>query len=191
MEQTDYKFISLSYKLYTIEDGDKDLAEETTDQRPFDFISGLGLTIPAFEKQICGLKAGDSFDFTIKKDDAYGEYDDSQVATLPKTTFEIDGQFDDEHIVEGAIIPLMTADGQRFNGSVSAITDTEVTVDLNHPLAGCDLQFVGEVIESRPATKREVEQMKKIMSGEAGCGCGGNCDGGCKKEGGCGGCGGC
>lgn len=191
-EPTESKYISVTYKLYTIEDGDKDLAEEATTLTPFDFISGMGLTLQVFEDNLSKLKAGDTFDFTIKKEDAYGEYDDTQIATLPKSTFEINGKFDSKHITEGAIIPLMTADGEHFNGSVAKIGDTDVTIDLNHPLAGCDLQFVGKVLESRPATGEEMARVAKILSGEGGCGgCeGGNCESGNCKGGGCGGCGG-
>ena len=179
------KFITVAYKLYTIEDGDRDFAEEATAEKPFEFISGLGLTLPVFEENVKDLKTGETFDFIINKEDAYGIYDERQVVALPKKTFEIDGKFDSEHIVEGAIIPLMNAEGQHFNASVSSITDTEVTVDLNHPLAGCDLHFTGSIIETRPATNEELAAMAKVMSGEGGCG--GNC-GGCSGcgEGGCG-----
>ena len=179
------KFITVAYKLYTIEDGDRDFAEEATAEKPFEFISGLGLTLPVFEEKVKDLKTGETFDFIINKEDAYGIYDERQVVALPKKTFEIDGKFDSEHIVEGAIIPLMNAEGQHFNASVSSITDTEVTVDLNHPLAGCDLHFTGSIIETRPATNEELAAMAKVMSGEGGCG--GNCGGcaGC-SDGGCG-----
>jgi FKBP-type peptidyl-prolyl cis-trans isomerase SlyD len=184
------KFITVAYKLYTIEDGDRDFAEEATAEKPFEFISGLGLTLPVFEEKVKDLKTGETFDFIINKEDAYGIYDERQVVALPKKTFEIDGKFDSEHIVEGAIIPLMNAEGQHFNASVSSITDTEVTVDLNHPLAGCDLHFTGSIIETRPATNEELAAMAKVMSGEGGCGgncggCAGCSDGGC-GEGGCG-----
>lgn len=184
------KFITVAYKLYTIEDGDRDFAEEATAEKPFEFISGLGLTLPVFEEKVKDLKTGETFDFIINKEDAYGIYDERQVVALPKKTFEIDGKFDSEHIVEGAIIPLMNAEGQHFNASVSSITDTEVTVDLNHPLAGCDLHFTGSIIETRPATNEELAAMAKVMSGEGGCGgncggCAGCSDGGC-VEGGCG-----
>ncbi len=184
------KFITVAYKLYTIEDGDRDFAEEATAEKPFEFISGLGLTLPVFEEKVKDLETGETFDFIINKEDAYGIYDERQVVALPKKTFEIDGKFDSEHIVEGAIIPLMNAEGQHFNASVSSITDTEVTVDLNHPLAGCDLHFTGSIIETRPATNEELAAMAKVMSGEGGCGgncggCAGCSDGGC-GEGGCG-----
>ena len=173
------KFITVAYKLYTIEDGDKDFAEEATIEKPFEFISGLGLTLPLFEEKVKDLQAGETFDFVIGKEDAYGIYDDNNVVKLPKKTFEIDGKFDSEHIIEGAIIPLMSSDGQHFNASVSEITENEVTVDLNHPLAGCDLQFVGSIVESRLATNEELAAVAKMMSGE-GCGCGcDHCSGGC------------
>lgn len=190
MEKTENKFITVAYKLYTIEDGEKDFAEEATADKPFQFISGMGLTLPKFESNICSLQKGEKFDFTLSTAEGYGEYDEAQIVNLPKKAFEIDGKFDSEHITEGAIIPLMSPDGQHFNGSVEKVTETEVTVDLNHPLAGCELQFVGEVVDTRLATNEELAAVAKMLSGEGGCGCGncgGNCESGCGKEN-CGGC---
>ena len=46
-------------------------------------------------------------------------------------------------------------------------------MDMNHPLAGCDLNFIGEVIESRPATNEELAEIARMMGG-GGCSCG--CD---------------
>ena len=90
-----------------------------------------------------------------------------------------DGKFDSERIKEGNIVPLQTGDGQRVNASVVEIKPDVVVVDLNHPLAGADLIFEGEIIESRPATNEEIQELVKMMSGE-GCGCGcDSCGGGC------------
>ena len=43
---------------------------------------------------------------------------------------------------------------------------------MNHPLAGADLTFVGEVIESRPATNEEIQEIVNMMGGGCSCGCG-------------------
>lgn len=55
------KFISVSYQLYDITDGKSDLIEQTSDERPFIFVSGMGVTLPAFEEQIVNLAKGESF----------------------------------------------------------------------------------------------------------------------------------
>ena len=97
---------------------------------------------------------------------------------MPKNIFLIDGKFDSERVVEGAVIPLMTAEGQRINGSVVEVKDDVVVMDMNHPLAGCDLNFVGEVVTSRLATNEELAEVARMMSGGCGGGCG-SCGGGC------------
>ena len=176
METVENKYITLAYKLYSIENGEKEFTEEAPAEHPFQFISGLGLTLEAFESQVKDLKKGDKFDFTIKAEEAYGEYDEEHVIDLPKNIFEIEGKFDSERVVEGAVIPLMTSEGQRINGSVVEVKDDVVVMDMNHPLAGCDLNFVGEVTENRPATNDELAEMARMMSGG---GCGGGCNGGC------------
>ena len=75
METVENKYITLAYKLYSIENGEKEFTEEAPAEHPFQFISGLGLTLEAFESQVKDLKKGDKFDFTIKAEEAYGEYD--------------------------------------------------------------------------------------------------------------------
>lgn len=188
MEKAENKYITVAYKLYTIEDGEKDFTEEATTEHPFQFISGLGMTLDAFESQIAGLNEGDKFDFTLSPAEAYGDYDEEHVIDLPKEIFLIDGKFDSEHIVEGAVIPLMTSDGHRVNGSVVEVKDKVVVMDMNHPLAGCALNFVGQVVTNRPATNQELADAARMMSGGCGScgGCGGDND--CDCESGCGGC---
>lgn len=192
------KYYAVSYKLFSIKDGERVMQEETDANDPFVFISGFGTTIPSFEKQIENLTKGDSFDFTIPQTEAYGEYVAERVIELDKQIFHINGKFDESQIYVGAIIPLQNEDGNRFMGNVLEITDSKVKVDLNHPLAGCDLQFQGTITECRDATDEEIVQMINRLSGGGCGGCGGGgchsngeCSGGCNSgEGGCGGCGG-
>ena len=62
METVENKYITVAYKLYTVEDGEKELFEETNAEHPFQFISGLGTTLESFENQITALSKGDKFD---------------------------------------------------------------------------------------------------------------------------------
>ena len=178
------KFIALAYKLYTIDEGERDLAEEATTQRPFIFISGLGMALEAFEQQVVALQAGDKFDFTLSVDQAYGPYDEEYVIDIPKSAFMINGKFDSQHVVKDAVLPLQSNEGERFNGVVVEVKDDVVVIDLNHPMAGCELHFVGEVLENREASPQEYSQAVNMLSGG---GCGGGCGscGGCGSEGGC------
>ena len=173
------KYIAVAYKLYTVDNGESELVEEATDKEPFQFISGYGITLDAFEKEIAGLEKGAEFDFTLQKDDAYGDYEQEHVLDLDKEIFCINGHFDRERIYKDAIVPLQNEDGNRFLGKVVSVGNDKVRIDLNHPLAGKTLNFKGHVVESREATNEEIQGLINRMSGE-GCCCGGHHDdGGC------------
>ncbi len=177
-------FISVSYQLYDASEGKSELIEQTTDERPFIFVSGMGATLPSFEENIAHLAQGEKFDFLLEPSQAYGDRYDERILDLDKAIFCVDGQFDAQHVEVGAIIPLQNEDGNRFNAVVMEIGDSKVKVDLNHPLAGKTLHFQGEVLVSREATAEEVAGMAKLLGGEGGGGCSG-CNGHC-GDGGCG-----
>jgi FKBP-type peptidyl-prolyl cis-trans isomerase SlyD len=179
-------FVALTYDLYVGEENEKELMEQATEEQPLTFYTGLGMMLDKFEAEIAPLKVGDSFDFVIPVDDAYGEYEDEKIIELPKSIFEVDGAIDEEMIAEGNMVPLMDSEGNRINASVVSVGEDIVTVDINHPLAGEDLHFIGKVIEMREATE---EELKAAFS--SGCGCGsGGCDSGGCESGSCGsGCG--
>jgi FKBP-type peptidyl-prolyl cis-trans isomerase SlyD len=130
------------------------------------------MTLDDFESQIVGLQKDAEFDFELTPEQAYGEYEQERVIKVPRSTFEIDGRLDKQYIYEGAVVPLQNADGMRFNGLIAKIDETEVVVNLNHPLAGRSLIFVGEVVDIREATNEEITATLKMLTGEGGCGCG-------------------
>ncbi|MBQ8968905.1 MAG: FKBP-type peptidyl-prolyl cis-trans isomerase [Bacteroidaceae bacterium] len=173
-------YVAVAYRLYTKnQEGKRELVEEATKEQPFQFVSGLGMTLDDFEAHITPLPKDAEFDFELTPEQAYGEYEQERVIKVPRSTFEIDGRLDKQYIYEGAVVPLQNADGQRFNGLIAKIGDEEVTVDLNHPLAGKTLIFVGEVTDIREATPDEITRTLKIITGEGGCGCGCEDCGGC------------
>lgn len=175
------KYITVAYRLYAMLDGNKELLEEAPASHPFQFISGINYTLDRFEKEIVPLAAGSKFEFSIPCAEAYGERDEANVRTVNKSMFcDADGEFDNENIYEGNIIMLNDAQGNQFYANVGEITETEVTLDLNHPHAGKDLIFEGEVITSREATPDEIQGTLNMMQGNSGCGSGcSGCGGGC------------
>ncbi len=184
MDKAQNKFMSVVYQLYTVTDGENKLEEQTGTERPFEFITGFGVALDAFEQQVMKLEKGSSFDFVLQPAEAFGEYDSQGVHKLQRDVFMINGHFDHENIFEGAIITLMDNEDHQFMAKVKKIEEDGVTIDTNHPLAGKTLNFKGEIIENRDATEDEVQHLIKHLTG--GCsGCGHH-----HGEGECGGCGG-
>ncbi|MCQ2310583.1 MAG: FKBP-type peptidyl-prolyl cis-trans isomerase [Paludibacteraceae bacterium] len=169
------KVVTLLYDLYVDGvHGDEELMESATTMRPLTYCHGEGMMLPKFEENMNGLNEGDTFDFRIDHQDAYGEYDTDGVMELPKSMFfNGDGEFDSERVMIGAIVPMNTSDGQVVNAQVCEITNDKVTIDLNHPLAGENLHFVGSVLNVRDVTPAELEAIRHPHK----CGhCKGKCD---------------
>lgn len=173
-----HKVVSASYELYIAgEDGKEELMEKTTEEAPLVWCQGEKMMLPAFEAALEGKEVGDDADFVLKAADAYGEYIDEGLMTLPKKMFfNGDGEFDEERVYVGAVVPMNTVDGQIVKAQVCEITDQEVTIDLNHPYAGEDLHFKVHVLDIRDVTEGELKALHHR-------GCGKCCS---KKSGHCG-----
>lgn len=177
------QFIAVSYQLHSVENEGMTLVEEATEERPYRFISGFGLTLDLFEEAVVNLQAGQEFEVELPPEQAYGHFQPEHVLDLEREVFTVNGRFDAENIYEGAVVPLQNEEGTRFMGRILDVGDKRVKVDLNHPLAGKTLHFKGKVIENREASNEEIAAMVNQMAG--GCGCGGHSEGSCC----CGGCG--
>ena len=157
----------------------EELMEQATQKRPLVYCHGEGMMLPKFEEALAGLEKGARFDFRIMHQDAYGDYDEAGVMELDKKMFyNGDNEFDSDRVYEGAIVPMTTTDGQIVNAQVAHVGIRTVTIDLNHPFAGEDLHFVGEIIHLRPAEPKELEAIRNPHK----CGgCHGNC-GDCSSD---------
>ena len=138
--------VTVRYKLY-IDDPSGDLIEETTDEEPYEFILGSGEQFDAFDKNIRGLKKGDEFSFLVESDQAFGPFDEEAVSDIPKKVFEHDGKIDESLFELYKILPMKDEEGNEFSGVIIGIAEDEVKLDFNHPLAGENIWFDGEVIE--------------------------------------------
>jgi FKBP-type peptidyl-prolyl cis-trans isomerase SlyD len=179
MDKAPNKFMSVIYQLYTVADGESTLQEQTSTERPFEFITGFGIALDAFEQEVMKLEKGSTFDFTLEPAQAFGEYVQEGVHKLGREVFSINGHFDHENIYEGAVITLTDTEDHQFMAKVVKIEEDGVTVDTNHPLAGKTLNFTGLVRENRDATEEEINHTIKMLTG--GCsGCGHHHGDGCE-----------
>ena len=170
MNISDKKVVHLVYQLEV----DGAIADSCDATRPLEFIFGMGYLLPKFEANIAGKTVGDKFDFRLSAAEGYGERDD--------------GQFADDIVFVGNIIPMMSQEGGVMPGKVLAIKDEAVTMDFNHQMAGKDLHFTGEILLVRDATDQELRDgLHGERKGCGGCGkqecgeggCDSNCDCGC------------
>lgn len=144
---------------YTLTEGTAEgqLVESTQGNEPLSFIFGIGAMIPDFEQQLSGMKAGDTFAFGIPAANAYGVYDESAVVEVPKNIFEMEGKIPEGLLEIGNTLPLTDQDGNHFQGMVAWVGLETVKVDFNHPMAGVDLFFTGNVEAVREAEANELE----------------------------------
>lgn len=166
--------VALQYELYGTDNGE--LLEKTKEEEPLVFVFGQGMMLEAFEAQLVGLEVGDDFDFKLKPEEAYGDFNEQAIQDLDIAIFKgEDGKVNTEIIKVGNIVPLMTQDGRRLQAVILEITEEKVKLDFNHPLAGETLHFKGKVEEVREATEAELSAMH-------GCGCGGHEDDCCEDK---------
>lgn len=161
--------------VYELREGSKEgeIVESLNDSNPLTFLFGTGGLLPKFEEKLNGLTAGDDFEFLLRSEDAYGPVIENAIVNVPKSVFEIDGKIDESLMQLGNTVPMMDAEGRRLNGKVIAVEPEAVTMDFNHPMAGNDLHFKGQVTEVRNATEEELTHGHLHGHGHGGnCGCG-------------------
>lgn len=180
IEQNTY--VVLTYELRT-DGANGSIVEKVGESDALKFVFGSGHMMPMFEAKIEGLSVGDKFAFDIPCSDAYGEVDPQAMVDIPKNIFVINGELRDDLIQVGNRIPMMGQGGQRLEGLVLEVTDDTVKMDFNHPLAGEDLYFSGQIIEVREATAEEL--VSATCGGSCGS-CGGGCGGHDDEDCGCG-----
>lgn len=150
------KVVSLTYTLHVNEEGGKpELVEQVEKENPFKFVVGTGKILQAFEGNLKGKKPGDNFDFSLNAEEGYGNYDPNAVAKVPIEIFSGEGIDREQLLQKGNFIPMQDQQGNRLQGKVMDVKNEEVVMDFNHPLAGKELHFEGEIVDVREASDEE------------------------------------
>ena len=109
---------------------------------PLEFICGAGMMIPGFDAAVADMEAGEIRQIHLSPAEAYGEADPDAVFTV-----RIDWIPGAENLSVGQRAYLQDRSGQPFPVTVTAKTDSEITFDANHEMAGKELNFTIELIE--------------------------------------------
>ena len=177
MKITQKTKVALSYTLTV----DGKVADQSTAEKPLEFIFGMGMLLPEFERNIDGKTNGDAFKFTVTPEDGYGQLDPEAIVELPKEIFMVDGVIAEEVLTVGNVLPMGDNQGNRMMGTVKEVKNDVIVMDFNHPMAGKTLNFEGQIVNVAEATDEDLQAYPN-----QGCGCG---DGGCGDNCGEGGCG--
>jgi len=109
---------------------------------PLQFTVGEGQVIPGFEEAVIGMKLGESKTVKIPADKAYGPYDKEKVGIIDRSQFPADVELE-----VGQKLTVRPPSGEMITATVIDVSETSVTVDANHHLAGKDLIFEIELVE--------------------------------------------
>lgn len=128
---------------YTGKHEDGGVFDTSEGRAPLTFTVGAGQIIQGFDEAVIGMEVGEKKQVAIPPESGYGEHNPELVFTIPRERVPADMQ-----IEEGMQITLTDQEGNHLPAVVDAITEEEVTMDANHPLAGQTLLFDIEVMET-------------------------------------------
>ena len=117
---------------------------------PIAALIGAGNIIPGLEQALVGRQVGERFEVTVPAAQAYGERNEALTQRVPKKYFPTQVA-----LQPGVTVMLQTQQGPR-PVTVIKVGMSVVDVDLNHPMAGHDLNFDIEIVEIRAATEEEL-----------------------------------
>ncbi len=107
-----------------------------------DFKVGEGQMIKGFDNAVTEMTVGDKKTVNIKPEDAYGERKEEAIMAVAKDNFPPDFVAKEGEMVQGR-----TESGQPINALIIEVQDNDVILDMNHPLAGEELNFEIELVE--------------------------------------------
>ena len=140
--------VSMEYTLTV----DGEVLDSSDGAGPLQFLVGYGNIIPGLEKEMMGMKIGDSKDVVVQPADGYGEFDDEAFMDVPRTEFP-----EDMKLEEGMELHVTDEDGQHQAAFVAKFDKETVQLDFNHPLAGAELHFSVKVVALRDPSEEELD----------------------------------
>ena len=131
--------VKIHYK-GTLDDGTQ--FDSSEDRDPLEFELGSGQVIPGFDTAVEGMAVGESKSVRLEPEEEYGPRHDQLVPEVERSVLP-----EDLTPEEGMALQTESPEGQVMQLMVTAITETTITLDANHPLAGQALSFEIELVD--------------------------------------------
>ena len=147
---------------HTLTNGAGEEVDSSRGEAPLPYIHGQENLVPGLERELEGKAVGDKLVVTVDPADGYGDVNPELTQSIPRDQFEFDGE-----IEIGMRFEAEAEHGLELV-TVIAVSDEEITIDANHPLAGETLNFDVEIVSVRDATEEELEHGH--VHSEGGCG---------------------
>lgn len=143
------KVIGIEYSLKDATTGEQ--LDTNVGKGALEFVSGKGQIIPGLESKLVEMSLDEKADVMVQPAEAYGEYNEEAIQTLPKE------QFAGIELQEGMTLYGQGEQGETVQVTVKGFTDSDVTIDYNHPMAGRTLMFSVSILSLRDATEEEIQ----------------------------------
>src|SRR5512141_2599453 len=143
----DGKVVSMHYTLHV----DGKVVDSSEGGEPLQFIQGMGHIIPGLEHELYNMQVGDSKNITVPAKDGYGENDETAFMDVPRNAFP-----DNVPLDKGVELELRDQSGHPVYARIDEVTDDNIRLNMNHPLAGKELNFDVKIDGLRDATDEEV-----------------------------------
>ena len=144
---------------YTGKTEDDDVFDTSRGGDPFQFTIGGGETMAGIENGVIGMEVGDKKSIKISSDEAFGPRREELVVAVKKK--ELPG---DITPAVGQRLQIRQEDGNPVVVTITDMNEEVVTLDANHPLAGCTVVYDMELIEIVMTTKREQKDRGGLTS---------------------------
>lgn len=130
---------------------DGSVVDSTRERSPATFSVGDGNLLPGFEQSIFGLKVGDKRSIVLEAENAFGPHNPDNIQTMRRGLFR-----GDMTLEPGVVVSFADKSKAELPGVIQSVTEEQVVVDFNHPLAGKDLTFQVEIINVVDADSQAV-----------------------------------
>ena len=121
---------------------DGTVVDKSEGREPLEFEAGSGHVINGFDDAVIGMKKGQEKKIQIESKDAYGDVNPELMKKVPRKMLPPEPE-----PKAGMMLAIGTPDGQQIPAKITEVSDDDVTIDLNHPLAGKRLNFLIKLVD--------------------------------------------